>query len=414
MSQLETIYLPPIRLSFNNEDYYLNLNADNDDDLVLKYPVQSSGIITVDNTPDVDQPPFFVVYVTDYCNMACSYCFNSFSLESAMHSEPIYKPSDFVEFVRRINVECFRVRFFGGEPLLNLPWMQRFVAKLKEENLTCDYEVFTNASLIDERFISFAKENRVKVFTSVNGGNDEYKGKKYINEIDAALRKLCDAKLNPYGRMVFSAKSETSLVELVKHPIDLGMKMISFTLPWGLSCERDDLFRIQQEVKEFSDFYISQVLSGNFRYIGVHPIIGYITKWILREKYYRDQCGAGKSVACISTSGDIFPCHCFNNREHYKCGSIYSTYEQLFENVSTKDLSACKNCNLRFICKSRCFADNYFKWQDHLSTNTDKCPSEELMLAASAYILFELLKHPSEYHVFKKIIQLQRNRYDNN
>ena len=73
MGQLETIYLPPIKLNFNNEDYYLNLNAEKDDNLVLKYPVQSSEIITVDNTPDVDQPPFFVVYVTDYCNMACSY-----------------------------------------------------------------------------------------------------------------------------------------------------------------------------------------------------------------------------------------------------------------------------------------------------------------------------------------------------
>ena len=414
MRDIEILRLPQIKLRFEDMDLYLNLSAENDDELVTESPVPFSGTIEVDKTPDIEDNPYFVIYVTDYCNMNCSYCFNAFSSVAPKRFNPLYSSSDFIDFIERMNIEEFSVRFFGGEPLLNLDWIRLFVQAIKDKGYLCDYEIFTNASLIDDDFIAFSKENRIKIYMSVNGGADEYKGKLYANEISASIVKLCTANLNPYGRMVYSTRSEDSLVDLIQHPMDLGINMLSFTLPWGISCEERDRLRLQNEVKALSDFYIANILDSNYKYIGIHPIIGYIAKWILREKYFSDQCGAGKSVACISTSGDIYPCHCFNHHEIFRCGTVFSTYSPLFSHTTIDDMSLCKSCDVRFFCKSRCFADNYFMWGDCLLTNADKCSSERLLIAASAYILHELTKHPSEYRIFKKIIQMQRKKYDNN
>ena len=389
-----------ISLPFYGKTYYLDLSNTN-------HPISECNEnkhfeLEINNSSEDD--PYFVVFVTDDCNMKCDYCFNSRRKASQLSLKPQYSIDDFVTFLNKYFVgQDVGIRFFGGEPLLNKDWIYKFVNRLSDEGINVEYNVFTNATLISDEFLDFAEENKFKFYVSIDGGVDRYKGELFGDKISCGIYKLLERHINTVARMVWIPNDKRSLTSLIIKGFNTGVRVVSFTFEWGKS--NLDEIQYTEQIKEFADFYVDKVLHHDFRYIGVAPFIRYITKWITKEGYNAYSCAAGRSMYSISTDGSCYPCQCFDKNTKYSSGSIFNLKKNVFGNISAEQIEPCSSCDVRFFCKARCYADAFYTTGDIKRMNASRCKAEKTIIGASAYILAMLQEHPKEYNGFKMLVE---------
>ena len=88
--------------------------------------------------------------VTNNCNLACSYCFETDKTRAMM------KPEIAVEAIKKAyspnapNTMPYTINFFGGEPLLNWPAIKAVIDYCNENNLKVQYGFTTNLTILTE------------------------------------------------------------------------------------------------------------------------------------------------------------------------------------------------------------------------------------------------------------------------
>ena len=87
--------------------------------------------------------------------------------------------------------------------------------------------------------------------------------------------------------MVWIPSESETLKDLVVDAFDSGINAVSITLPWG---EKRENSLVEDQINELTEFYISQIIKHNFKYIGVAPFVSYISKWILNQNYNAISC----------------------------------------------------------------------------------------------------------------------------
>ncbi len=389
--------IKPIEITFKGQKLFLNLG---DEEVISPIPGGDQTInVNVEYENDV---PFLNLYTTNNCNMSCNYCFHQ-NKYNGINFNPKYDIQSLVDFIKRNNYSNFTMRFFGGEPLMNKAWIYECVNIMSRVGIDCNYTIFTNATLIDDEFLQFARTNKMEFFVSVAGHNESEKGRTYKQIIEENIEKICNLNLRCAGRAVYNPK-EIDLVTLVKETLVGKLSMLSITPEWGN--RQTDLVLVKDHLEKFSDFYIQNVANKNYRYIGVHPFVSYIQKWMVTKKYDIHQCGAGKSLYSLSIDGKFYPCQCFNENKEFECGSLNTGYNKIFKDLNGDSLETCSKCEIKYFCKYRCFADAYFVNGNIEKMDTFKCEYEKMIVSCSAYILHEIKNnYPDSYKMFKYFLE---------
>lgn len=254
-------------------------------------------------------------------------------------------------------------------------------------------------------FISYSKDKKLKYFVSI-GGEDEYKGTIYDNKIKEGINAIEKEKIPLYTRLVYSTKSNEGLSELLERALQDNIKYISAGTIFGEYGDENDINKFEKELIKFAELYLKEILeNNNFHNIGIHPFASYIQKWLIGKKYDVNQCGAGKDVIAISTEGIFYPCHCFVGHEKFNSGNLWDGYNPLFKEYSADTINSCKNCDIKYFCKARCYADSYYATGDIINMYKYRCDIERLIVSCSAYILKEIQKHKKHYKIFKFLME---------
>ena len=131
-----------------------------------------------------------VFEVTDACNLRCKYCAYADLYEGYDQREnlklPFQKAKLIIDYLyeyweKRYCIEVndpITIGFYGGEPLLNVPFIQQVINYIESLNPICKklhYNMTTNAILLD-RYMDFLAENEFRLLISLDG--DE-KGQSY-------------------------------------------------------------------------------------------------------------------------------------------------------------------------------------------------------------------------------------------
>ena len=131
-----------------------------------------------------------VFEVTDACNLRCKYCAYADLYEGYDQREnlklPFQKPKLIIDYLyeyweKRYCIEVndpITIGFYGGEPLLNVPFIQQvinYIESLNPIGKKFHYNMTTNAILLD-RYMDFLAENEFRLLISLDG--DE-KGQSY-------------------------------------------------------------------------------------------------------------------------------------------------------------------------------------------------------------------------------------------
>ncbi|MBQ1312845.1 MAG: radical SAM protein [Blautia sp.] len=117
------------------------------------------------------------------CNARCVYCFEEGVPLVSMGKEMVEKTISFLLSSRKQNADL-SLLWFGGEPLLGTPAIDRICQALQENGVTYHSGMTTNGSMITESIIRRMKELwRVKsVKVSMDPGEEEYiRRKRYLN-----------------------------------------------------------------------------------------------------------------------------------------------------------------------------------------------------------------------------------------
>lgn len=128
-----------------------------------------------------------VFEVTDDCNLNCYYCTYGDLYDGYDKREAIYMKFCDAKLIIDYLAELWRnnitdaetpltyIGFYGGEPLLNMPFIQEVVEYVESLHLPrkIEYSMTTNAVLLD-RYISFLVEKNFRLLISLDGDKDAH------------------------------------------------------------------------------------------------------------------------------------------------------------------------------------------------------------------------------------------------
>ncbi len=142
------------------------------------------------NTPDI------VFELTESCNLNCTYCIygeayyslNNHRRNSSLSMEIVKNVLDFVRDTfdkHYVGKSDGTIGFYGGEPLLKMDLIKSVVSygKQIEKNtdLHFDYNMTTNATLLNDITADYLSENNFDLLISLDGNENNHSFRKYKN-----------------------------------------------------------------------------------------------------------------------------------------------------------------------------------------------------------------------------------------
>ena len=176
------------------------------------------------------------VYLSNSCNLACSYCYVAVNQGPAarLDLKKISRAVD--EFVAKVPPERRKITFIGGEPLLDWPLFMD-AARYAREATGAEgvLQTFTNGTLLTPEKVAFFKEVGVHCTVSLDGKKEDndrhrvyYKTKERSVYDDAMERLRPLDKSNLGVSLVFTADTVDRLLSNVDAFHRMGFGRITF------------------------------------------------------------------------------------------------------------------------------------------------------------------------------------------
>lgn len=276
----------------------------------------------------------FQVYLTEQCNLNCSYCFEGEKGKQEMSAEIIPHIIDFIkQYMRNDFVvdETICVNFNGGEALLKPSLLREFTEKLKEAGVH-SFSISTNFFLIDEDIIDFLAENNFFVQISIDGKKGthdanrvDYNSNGSFDAVFSNLQLFMQKYPNYYNlvcSMVYTPETVKKLYEGIEFLVNNGIYRVYASYDATTAWTKENSLEFKQQVEKVGDLYRRIYDRG-------HELeISFLTHQIdnFMGGFGKRSCGACRDVVGILPNGDVFACGSFLNTEgyeEYKIGSIY-------------------------------------------------------------------------------------------
>ena len=324
----------------------------------------------------------FILYTTGQCNLRCKYCGGSFD-ENVVPWEVKYSVDDLKKVIGGED----DVAFYGGEPLLNMDFIEEVMAKLNPSH----YILQTNGILLDKLDPELIKRFDV-ILVSIDGPRwltDLNRGR---GVYDTVIRNVKWLKEIGYegdlvARMTITEESE--ILRDVKHLLNLKLFdhihwQLSFVWaePWHnlWSWIRESY---EPGLKKLLDQWIEKMRYGVVE--GIAPFQGIFTR-ILRDGV-KPPCGSGADSFTIVSDGRIIACPIAVRESWAYIGRLGEVDKEKIKSYKPPIGEPCLSCRYFKICGGRC-----------LYTHMERLWGEEGMRAiceVSKFIIDSILERMS-------------------
>lgn len=335
--------------------------------------------------PKSYEPSGILIMVTQTCNLACTYCYGgggTYGSPNKLMSEKDALRAVDIMLERAPHKRRFTVTFFGGEPLLNFPLVQRIVEHCShigaDREICFDYTMTTNGTIVTAEIVDFLKSHRFTLMVSYDGpGQDVHRPFATGGSSDAVVRnnlkRLAEAGVPFQLRATLTkqfAKEET-IEQLVQIGQSLGNKKVATS---AVSATRNEIFPANQELtvdpedgkrlqSTFRRITEQNIESARNQSSGRMPVdtTGFLVKALAEGKAAGlGRCGAGLGMVAASTDGNLYPCHRFVGIKEYALGNLESGVDAekvstFFQEADAANKDKCEVCFARQICGGFCF-----------------------------------------------------------
>lgn len=322
------------------------------------------------------KPQAVTMLLTNDCNLACSYCFES-------NKGKDYMPKEMALDILKATYNqvdpmagIFTLNMFGGEPLMNWDTFKAVCDYVLENNLKIRITATTNLTLLTDEMIDYIDELSIPVLVSVDGIKEVH-DKHRCNSFDKVIenmKKLIDRDLGYLieARMTVAPDTAKYMYESVKMLVDLGINNIANVPASDLDWDAQSIQDYKDNYEKILDMYIN-ILNDetNKRNISLYKVDQALNLALEPIKEDTSMCNIGNPRwVIVDWKGDIWPCPDYPTTDNVdliagKIGNFYTGVDETKVDpkpmVATYELERCKGCEAISICKSGCPYENYTK-----------------------------------------------------
>lgn len=313
------------------------------------------------------------LFLTDRCNLACSYCYEPDKQYTTLSKDAIIKFINLLFDTPKYSTRKeITLDFIGGEPLLEPELIDfaitTFITEAEKRNhhwSQCrnrSFALTTNGTLFSPEVKSLlTKYPRLGVGLSLDGCKETHdKNRKYLSgkgSYEDILRDFDWWKSTFNQQSVKGTLSRNNLhnvKDMLVHQIDLGLLKPwanpVFEEPWTA----EDAHIYEQQLRETIDHIVDKGLEYSIDVSG-------FTRHRAKEAHAGNWCGTGRYMVTLGLDGNLYPCHRFATNTHkYAIGDINDGVD---ETTLDKFLTAitgtrCEKCTQNGFCPT-CAASFY-------------------------------------------------------
>lgn len=348
----------------------------------LGFKLVSHGFASVPSSPSLvnttsNKPTFFIIDLTQRCNLNCTYCFRDFQQRnSSISINELENICNYISnYCRKYNIKNFYIQPWGGEPLLEFNKILHIQDYFARRNQYPHISIETNATLISEDIAKELYKRHISVGISIDGDQvihdkqrpyNSQKGS--FNDVVRGLINLQKVGFTSFGTIsVVTNNSIDNIESIIKYMVKV-LKLTNLKFNLVRTSENSNLAvsvnKIDIYVEKLFSTIISLLKDGYI--VSEGNIIERIYNLLTRQERNICKsrgCMGGRKMVSFNKKGEIFPCEMIDYADE-KIGSILD--EDLIDVVNnaietakyfkTKTSNQCRQCPWWYYCKGGCHA----------------------------------------------------------
>lgn len=323
----------------------------------------------------------FTLCLTHACNLRCAYCYAGRKFASAMTWDVAKRAVDFSlgQAVRRAALSgqapVSQLGFFGGEPLLEWPLLQRatdYAAKESERlGIRLKKTLTTNMTLLDGGKAAWLKAHDFFLGLSLDGNaamHDTLRRFRNGRGSHAACVRALDFYRGPDASaeviVVVDPRNIGHLADSVAWLLEMDIRRISLNPNFYTAWSKTALAAWKKAYNRVGDLYLERYRAG--APVRINVFDGKI-RVHLQEGYAPcDRCGFGEKEIAVAPSGNIYPCERVVGDDtgvELRIGDVFKGFDPerrgriLARRGNT--VEDCATCGLRDRCMNWCCCINH-------------------------------------------------------
>lgn len=354
-----------------------------------------------------------ILPIAGTCNLKCPYCFAR--ANRGNFAFPNYTEHDVDFILKQIDKHSHDIPinliFFGGEPMMKYDIIKYTINQIKTKypHLKVGYSITTNGTLLNKERIQFMRENNFALLLSMDGYDNNFNYRKFINGKSSVNRVLKNIDLLKSMNMPFEIRATITSDNPYVFETHVFFEELEsdYILAFAYSSEN----KLNEDLNTFDTRSLSNIRNAYEKLLfyyrdklkGKKPIYNANIATMIKTfetRLHRDYiCAAGFNYFTVMADGSIYSCAHLMNNPQYIIGNI-SDFNSLINkriNYIAKDIKTirgCKDCWAKNICNGGCPSQ---KLSMNVKANeplpVERCELEKI--EAEFYIRI--------YHLFKTI-----------
>lgn len=362
------------------------------------------------------------LYLTDNCNLKCSYCYEGDKKNKTYMDEQTLIES--LNFIVENNLpdDNIDLLFLGGEPLMNKPILFKAVniidEKYHEIKHLFKYQITTNGILLDSKTADFLYANKISISISIDGDKETHNlNRKSLNNkdvYDLIIKNMCYMLNNHIDfsvRMTVTSNNVHLLYKNVHYFYNMGIKKINIGTDYTGEWTDEEIELLDEQLALLDSFYLNKIAFDENAVLNLYDykLSTFVYK---RVPTY---CSAGSTNhLIINSKGEFFPCGYVFNEDTWNLGSVKTEFKRknFIETARchVNKESSCKGCEIAFTCSgAKCGFLNYIK-TGFLNLNHDTtCKLQTIIYRHNKKVIEEMYRMycPKLMKLFKNAIEYQ-------
>lgn len=319
------------------------------------------------------------LFVSQECNLKCTYCYGhegEYGQRGRMNEATLH--STFYTFFAD-DADRHFITFFGGEPLMNLPIMQK-AATLKEQfrregRADLSLGIVTNGTLYDDEIGAYFRDHIDAATFSLDGPadlNDRQRPAKrdrnvYETVTNNIRRLTAEGNFNWAFRSIVTRaghdRVENIYDDLARYQPG-GIGIVNVDVP-----EDSPLYLNDGHYRHFIEQIVNVNRKGLHSFVdGEQPVAFeypfYVLFYFVTRSHTLYHCNAGTNLLAVTAEGDIYPCHRFVGDKDFHMGNVadpnvrqserYQEIRRTFAATTVDQRPGCEDCWARYLCGGSC------------------------------------------------------------
>ena len=326
----------------------------------------------------VPRPLSITITTTLKCNARCAYCY-----EKGVKQTDIVEGSEnkIIDFIKRNNkVNEVHFIWFGGEPLMNMPFMDLLCNRLREEGIVFSSYIISNGSLLNREIIEtkFKYWNIKDMQITLDGTKEVYESiKNYKNPAEGefysvlnAIRMAAEEGVFINIRLNIGKGNKDSIFELLKELDEMFFKYNNVVFyPAFITGEKEPLSE-EERVEFVKEMLLSM---RNIKKLTTS------TKFYSLPRMHACMNGDPQSFS-IDVNGDVYSCEHYVGKSDNRIGKLDDDFTD--RDSRGKDIKFREECE-KCVFLPKCFGGCEANWLE----NDTPCMIEKYLIKAYLQIL---------------------------